>query len=245
MTSEKPSKWYRRVGGQVDSFETIIWFPHAGGAASPLIRQARLSPPETNLFVATLPGREARFAESIPESLDELVESLVDNLPKLERPPVLVGHSFGALLAYCVAKHCRANGLVVMAMSSPDHITRRDSIVHLDDRDFADQLDLRYGGVPKTLRENEEAMKLFLPTVRRDLALLESYESRPVEVIDVPITALAGTDDGRITAAKMLGWQAYTTAGFRLQMIAGDHFFPIGCFKQVLQIARQRFGTAS
>lgn len=126
-----------------------------------------------------------------------------------------------------------------MAMGSPDLITRRDSIVDLDDREFAEQLDRRYGGVPKTLRENEEAMRMFLPTVRRDLTLLESYDSSKREVVDVPITALAGTDDGRVTAAKMQNWKSFTQADFRLQMMMGDHFFPLSNFQQVLKIAAE------
>lgn len=245
MTSEKPSKWYRRVGERIASTENIIWFPHAGGGCSPLIRAARQTPPHTNLFVATLPGREARFADPMSETLDELVDALVAELPVTEQPPILVGHSFGALLAYCVAKRCPASGLVVMAMSSPDRISRCDSIVHLSDREFAEQLDLRYGGVPKTLRENEEAMRMFLPTVRRDLTLLESYQASIDEVIDIPITALAGTDDTRITPAQMQNWQSHTNVDFRMQMMVGDHFFPLSHFKQVLRIAGQRSGTAN
>ena len=239
MNSDKPSKWYRRVGQPVAGGRNVVWFPHAGGGCSPLIRLARGNPPAVNLYVATLPGREARFADPMSSSLDELVGSLVDELPQTDEPPVLVGHSFGALLAFLVARQKPSKRLIVMAMGSPDLITRRDSIVDLDDREFAEQLDRRYGGVPKTLRENEEAMRMFLPTVRRDLTLLESYDSSKREVVDVPITALAGTDDGRVTAAKMQNWKSFTQADFRLQMMMGDHFFPMSNFQQVLKIAAE------
>lgn len=150
-----------------------------------------------NLFVATLPGREGRFGEAMPDSLDQLVANLANELPTFVRPPVLVGHSFGGVLAYCVAQSRELSGLTVVAMSSPDHISRHESIVHLSNADFAEQLDRRYGGIPQTLRQNVEAMSLFLPIVRHDLALMESYRDEQSRILDIPIIALAGDQDQR------------------------------------------------
>jgi len=243
MSLVNESKWYRRIGFPCDSAETVIWFPHAGGGAAPLIRAARSSPPRVNLFVATLPGREGRFLEPMPETLDELTSILVREMPVLEKPPVLIGHSFGGLLAYRVAQSFRGRSILVMAMTSPDRIAGNAPITHLEDREFAEKLDQRYGGVPKTLRENDEAMRLFLPTVRHDLSLLESYRQTAGETVDIPITALVGTEDGRVTAAAMQGWSERTSNRFQMQIWRGDHFFPIGQFERVLQTAQSMFLT--
>jgi len=54
-----------------------------------------------------------------------------------------------------------------MAMTSPDRIAGNAPITHLEDVvSSPKKLDQRYAVVPKTLRENDEALRLFLPTVR-------------------------------------------------------------------------------
>lgn len=243
MNATHPSKWYRRIGWSDDAQNTVIWIPHAGGGAAPLIRLAKQSPPDINLFVATLPGREARYRDPMPATLEELTARLVDELPPLKPPPVLVGHSFGGLLAYCIAQHREVGGLTIMAMSSPERIAEQASIVHLSDSDFVEELDRRYGGVPKSLKENDEAMQLFLPTVRHDLTLLESYRMQGDEILDTPITALLGTQDTRVTAAEMQAWRDRTTAAFNMRTLPGDHFFPLAHFSSVLRIAQAMFGS--
>jgi surfactin synthase thioesterase subunit len=242
MTTLPAKQWYRRIGEPSQSLDSIVWFPHAGAGVSPLIRLARQFPPSVNVFAASLPGREARFGEPNPESLEQLITTLVKEMPAMSRPPVLLGHSFGALLAYCVARRHAASGLIVMAMAPPDTISNHDSIVHLDDLDFVTQLDRRYGGVPQALRENEEAMRLFLPPVRHDLSLLESYQDLETEPLDIPLTAIAGSRDPRADALKMQGWQSRTTGRFVLKKLVGDHFFPLSHFSQVLQLAQQCCG---
>lgn len=243
MDIRASSSWYRRIGDPVDSTENVVWFPHAGGGTASLVRQCRMNPPPMNLFVAALPGREGRFGEAMPSSLDQLVATLVNELPPFARPPVLVGHSFGALLAYSVAQSRELSGLTVMAMSSPDHISRRESIVNLNNADFAEQLDRRYGGIPQTLRQNVEAMDLFLPIVRHDLALMESYRDEQSKILDIPIIALVGDQDQRASSVKMQGWQSRTSNTFSLEIIAGDHFFPLSQVNRVLQSARRCFDT--
>lgn len=241
MQPAKHSNWYRRIGQRRDSAQSVVWFPHAGGGVAPLIRLAKELPPHINLFAATLPGREARYHDPVPATLGELTTILVDELPHFEIAPVLVGHSFGGLLAYCIAQEYTASGLVVMAMSSPDRIGARASFLHFDDADFAEELDRRYGGLPASLRENEEAMRLFLPTLRHDLTLLESYRLGALPSMDIPLTALVGTEDTRVTAAEMQGWRACTQGKFSMQMLPGNHFFPLAHFSRVLRIAQALF----
>lgn len=244
MTMMNPSPWYRRIGEPIDSAENVIWFPHAGGGASALIRQSRQVSLPVNLFAATLPGREGRFGEAMPDSLAQLTAILADELPSSPSPPVLLGHSFGALLAYGVAQSRATGGLVVAAMLPPDQISQHDSISHLGNVDFAEQLDRRYGGIPRSFRENEEAMQLFLPTVRHDLRLMESYRDDGPWRLDVPILALAGSQDGRANAIKMQGWKNRTDRSFSIQTLPGDHFFPLAQLTRVLQLARLCFDTS-
>ncbi|TWU03200.1 thioesterase II family protein [Neorhodopirellula pilleata] len=238
---------YRIIGDFSAERLTMVWFPHAGGGASALIRSCRESPLDVNLVFASMPGRESRFHDPLSGSIEELVDQLVAHLPETEQPPVLVGHSFGALVAYRIARalcgdetvrHRPVAGLIVMAMSAPNRLGQQSPITHLDDETFADQLDERFGGIPKALRESKEAMALFLPTVRHELSLLESYQDQTETPLDLPVIALAGSQDRAADASRMRDWCQKTTGPFDLRILPGDHFFPLASLNEVQTMAR-------
>lgn len=247
------SLWYRVIGDFFAERLTLVWFPHAGGGAASLVRACRSTPLNANLIFASLPGRESRFHDPLSQSLDELVHELIWHLPDTDQPPVLIGHSFGALVAYRVARTFRLGeaasirpiaGLVVMAMSAPSRLGHQSPITHLDDEAFADQLDKRFGGIPKALRENKEALELFLPTVRHELKLLESYEDRAEAPIDIPIAAVAGSQDPAADEWRMRDWSQKTAGKFEIRTLPGNHFFPLACLTEIEVIARRMIARA-
>jgi pyochelin biosynthetic protein PchC len=81
-------------------------------------------------------------------------------------------------------------------------------------------------------------MKFFTPALRFDLGLLERYRHvQADQVIDVPITAICGTDDRAVDLADMQRWETMTSAAFRLRSMPGDHFFPLERMAEILAAA--------
>jgi medium-chain acyl-[acyl-carrier-protein] hydrolase len=68
-------------------------------------------------------------------------------------------------------------------------------------------------------------LDLFLPAVRADLELIERYEHKTDRPLDVPILALGGHDDQRISRERLEGWVEHTSASFRSIYFPGGHFF--------------------
>ena len=95
----------------------------------------------------------------------------------------------------------------------------------LEDRDFIERLHELYGAVPDAIRENAELRKVFLPILRADVALLETYDSARVEPLDCPITVFGGEGDPAVTAKMLQGWKQFTSVEFAQRQFAGEHFY--------------------
>lgn len=223
----------------------VIWFPHAGGGSAALQRAARgLQPGEVSskvieLYALLMPGREGRFSESPLRSMNELLERVGEVVPSAGPAPILVGHSLGALVASRMAQWRLDRGLptaalVVMGMSSPDRFRPRPQRLQLPDSKLAEQLDRDFGGVPAVIRENPEALRLFMPVVRADLQILESFAEEGPFSLQLPVVALCGTDDPAADSDSMAGWGDITAGAFELHVLSGDHFFALQRFGEVL-----------
>ncbi|WP_197452200.1 thioesterase II family protein [Rosistilla carotiformis] len=237
---------FRTIYEAADSKLQVFWFCHAGAGSASLVRSARHVSAPVTLNVASLPGREHRFRDGLTMSLDELVDQFFEDLqPRVGAPFVLIGHSFGSLMSYLLAQKLTAAGtppvsLTVMTLAAPDRVQFNPRTAHLSDEEFLDYLDNRFGSVPKSLRTNPEAIALFLPIVRYDLRLLESYVHQPVQPLPIPLLALAGSRDRAVNAEQMQQWQRFTSDSFALETIAGGHFFPTENVQPIIQRTIER-----
>jgi len=248
--SSESSEFSKQAG---KSKTVVLWFPHAGGGTAALHRAARGLRPEdckstqlkaVELYALLMPGREARFSEPPVRRMRTLIEQM-DHPSRLgDQGPILIGHSLGALVASRVAQWRRDRqlptaGLIVLGMRSPDRLHPRAERLRLPDDQLAEQLDRDFGGVPRVIRENPEALRLFMPIVRADLEILESFADQGPLTLDLPIRALSGTDDPAADAKAMTGWAKVTGGTFEQHEIAGDHFFPLQRFAEVLRHASE------
>ena len=82
-----------------------------------------------------------------------------------------------------------------------------------------------YGGLANELLQQPELRELFLPVLRADLAVDETYDYRPADPLSCPISVFGGTDDRLATPASLEAWRRETTGSFRLRLFDGGHFF--------------------
>lgn len=70
-----------------------------------------------------------------------------------------------------------------------------------------------------------ELMQLFLPLLRADFKLLETYVFNEDHAVDCPITAFGGLNDKVASEEEMAAWSAHTRGTFKLRIFPGGHFF--------------------
>ncbi|HEX2191394.1 MAG TPA: thioesterase domain-containing protein [Longimicrobiaceae bacterium] len=209
----------------------LFCFPYAGGGASIFRTWQQSLPPEVDVCPVQLPGREGRLRDAPFDRLAPLVRTLADVLaPWMEMPFAFYGYSNGALIGFELARELRRRGarepvhLFAAACPAP-HLPDPDPPIHdLPDDELVAEL-RRLNGTPEEILENREIMQLLIPLLRADAAVHETYVHGEEEPLDVPITAIGGSDDPKAARDDMAAWSRHTRAGFELRMVAGDHFF--------------------
>ena len=115
--------------------------------------------------------------------------------------------------------------LVIGARRAPHLPSTRPLLYQLPDELFLDAIQERYGGIPKALRDNPGLLRLFLPALRADFTVLDTYQFTEEAPLTMPITVLAGTEDPTTSMREQRAWRQHTDAAFRLRPVAGGHFF--------------------
>jgi medium-chain acyl-[acyl-carrier-protein] hydrolase len=209
----------------------LFCFPYAGAGAAAFRDWDRGLPAELEVAAVRLPGRESRFLEEPYETLEPMIEALLDVLARHRDVPfAFFGHSLGALVAYelTCALHERAAPLPVHLFASgrvAPHLKDPDGDVHkMTDAQLVQELRER-GQTPEEVLENDELLEMLLPAVRADFAVAELYQPRSRPPLPLPLTAFGGTEDPDVPEFAVQAWAEHTRATFAHRMFAGGHFF--------------------
>ena len=170
---------------RADARMRLFCLPHAGSGAAGFHRwKAELRRFEIDVCPLMLPGRETRLAEPPGRDAGALIFSLMAAGGELlDRPYAIYGHSMGALLALAWACAIERAGLpmprwlLVSGRNAPDETTPGTLLHRLPDREFVAQLEQRYGGMVPGLLDDPELRAIFLPILRADLTLVETFPS--------------------------------------------------------------------
>lgn len=225
----------------------MLCFPYAGGGVSVFRAWPDLLPAEIEVWAIQLPARDGRMRDPVPADLEQLAAAAADGLgPLLDRPTACFGHSMGALLAFEFARQLRRRGqpplahLFVSARRAPQ-LARTEAPLHtLPEGPFIASLRQRYNGIPAAILAEPELLQLFLPMLRADFRMIETYQYRAEPPLDCPILAFGGAQDEWAHPADLAAWQEQTSSTFKLELFAGGHFYLQEALPQLLdQIARE------
>jgi len=117
-----------------------------------------------------------------------------------------------------------AAGALSFGRSAPNVASREAPIFNLPEEAFIAEV-RRFNGIPREVLDRPETKKLFLPVLRADLEMLDTYEYYPEERLSCPITVYGGLQDTDAPVESLRAWAEHTSASCSLRMFTGDHFY--------------------
>ncbi|MGB5631252.1 MAG: beta-ketoacyl synthase N-terminal-like domain-containing protein [Waterburya sp.] len=238
--NSSPDTWIVCPQPQTQAKIRLFCFPHAGSGVSYFRNWADFLAPEIEICSIQLPGRENRRGETPFTRMKSVIKALAPMLkPYLDRPFAFFGHSMGAMLSFELARELRRRNwqepcqLLVSACRAPQLPDLSPPLHRLSKDKFIKKLK-GLQGIPPEVLANSKLMELFLPALRADFELLETYFYLKEKPFDFPIAAFGGLSDNKVSLEELAVWREQTNSEFNLQMFAGDHFFLNTSDRQVL-----------
>lgn len=227
----KPAAWVRTPVPRPAASTRLFCLPFAGGSASvyrPWCNQLKES---IEVCLIQPPGREDRHAEPAYTHSNPMADAIIAQIrPFLDKPFAFYGHSMGALLAFEIARKLRAadlpapSVLFLAAHRAPHLPLMRPIFYNLPDDELVAEIK-RLNGTPAAILEDREMLRYWLPIMRADLQICDTYEFVAAPPLNCAVVAYAGAEDKAVPPGRMQGWQDHTTGAFALQVFPGDHFF--------------------
>src|SRR5258706_7588744 len=225
------SRWLLRFNENRDNRARLFVFAPAGGSASTFRRWTQYLPPQIEVCAVQLPGRETRLRETPLQQLTTLLDSLIPALvPVLDQPFAIFGHSLGALIAFEFTRHLIAENaplpvaLFVSGYHAPQLPTRQRVLHQLPDSEFLAAV-IEMGGIPLEIQRSQDFLNYLLPILRADMTVFETYNYKAGEKLPVPIHALSGDQDKRVSTDELDAWKLQTSSHFEKRLFDGGHLY--------------------
>ncbi|HVR21736.1 MAG TPA: alpha/beta fold hydrolase [Candidatus Polarisedimenticolia bacterium] len=230
VPSDAGELWFRRAKWTAPK-QRLFCFPYAGGSARLFRSWHEWLAPEIEAIAVELPGRGFHVRSPLIDDIDEMIAQILTVIdPLIDIPFALFGHSMGALIAFELSVALRRTErnlpahLFVSAMCAPHAAHLRKMAHHLPDSEFLNML-RSLNGTSADALDDRGLLELFLPILRADFRLAETYMYTPQPPLPHPITVFGGLADPTTPADSLPAWGKHTAGECSIRLLEGDHFF--------------------
>lgn len=210
----------------------LFCIPYAGGSASVYLKWKKSLNSQIRLVPLELKGRGKRFAENLYNDLNEAVEDIYmlikDEIDKDEY--AIYGHSMGSILAYELyykivgENKGKPKHIFFSGQKAPNLQREREISYKLPDNEFIKKI-VTLGGTPKEIVNDVEFQEIFLPILKGDTKILETYDYFDRDdKIDCNVSVLHGNQD-TMKLSDIIEWKKQVCKGYELLIYEGGHFF--------------------
>ncbi|MGW1074007.1 thioesterase II family protein [Streptomyces sp. NPDC002537] len=242
------SPWIKRPRKLPDAAARLFLVPHGGAGPSALARWVPELAPDIEVCLVHLPGRESRRKEEPLDDLQAIADHVAEGmLPLLDRPFAFLGHSMGAIIAYETAHRLPEEPVHLFASASPPPHRMEDEppVSHLPDAEFLAEVRRAYAGIPDSIWDDPDMMRIMLPALRADFHAYEHYRWPERPRLSCPVSAFGGTDDILVPTDSLAAWGDLTTGDCRVRKFDGGHFYLTDARAEVQRLVREEFGPVA
>lgn len=221
----------------------LFCLPYAGGSQSIYYKWKNYLATDISLYPIELKGRGKRFNEPYYKNLEEAVNDIFINIKDIicNEDYAIYGHSMGSLLAYelyykiCEMGITKPKHVFFSGYQAP-HIPKKDDKIHnLSNCNFINKV-VEYGGIPEELLTNKELLDIYIPILRNDFKIVETYVYKPKAYkIKCDISVLNGKEDS-LDFKDIVAWNQHTSKKFTLYTFKGNHFFINSSMEEIIKI---------
>ncbi|GAA3685471.1 surfactin synthase thioesterase subunit [Yimella lutea] len=206
----------------------LLFFPGAGSFGTEFATLGRSLPFAS--AVIDYPGRRGATFGHPPESFRTVVDHCMEQVRGTEsrrQPVALLGHSYGAYVAWETAMRLEAEGTSVRGLflagaASPSHDTSRLPVTVPEVRRYFDRVDPHL----LTSAPSSEWADIICETAADDLRLLRDYRTQPRgadSMLAIPATVCRGEQDTLVDRAALEAWGEFCSGPFSSIVFAGGH----------------------
>ncbi|MBF7155839.1 thioesterase II family protein [Bacillus albus] len=229
----------------------LFCFHHAGGSSSAYYNWKDYLNKGIKIIPIELAGRGKRLKEPVYTSMEEAVLDIYDLMkPNLDGSPfAMFGHSMGALLVYeMIQKIHDVKGISpIHAFFSgrlPVHTIDQQKRYTLPDQELKKYI-VDLGGIPLELQSYDEILDMFLPIIRADFKLVETYELKEkISPFTFNISILYGYDDKLVDNQRLIEWADYTSKQCYFYGYQGGHFFINDFTEEVVKVINKTLSSS-
>lgn len=211
----------------------LFCLPYAGGSATQFYTWKRALAPQIQIVPVELAGRGRRMSEPPCTKFEDMIEDVYKSVKDyLDGEPYAVfGHSMGGLLAFELVKKLQKEGsqlpkrLILSGTKIPDSQDEGGQYSSLSDQGFLQKVK-ELGGISEEFLESEELVNLFLPVLRADFNVVESYKpTLKNEKLLCEASVFYGVEDSYTYGINKSKWQELFIHSIDFCAFQGTHFF--------------------
>ena len=209
----------------------LYTFPYAGGNSNIFRPWKRQLNSLIELHPVELAGRGIRMSDPMRNSIQETVDDLENLFVQNNSNYALFGHSMGTLIIFELLSLMRKKNIkpplhVFFSGRKAPHLNTDDEKKYhlMDNEQFRKEV-IKLGGTPVEIFDDPELADLFLPVLKNDFKICETYMPHiPDHKYDMNFSVLAGLDEGYLDE-ELTAYGDFTTGETTVHYFQGGHFF--------------------